>query len=155
MKDVKSVLVVDDDEIARQTICNTLEDTEYDITEASDGSEALEKIAENEYAAVVCDVKMPGIDGFTVLRKSRKTRSIPFIFVTGYPGDMDENVIVNELQPFGFLNKPFDHKELLLLVKNAVEHYNLTKKRMAFLKDLEKSSDKRMKDITERLKYII
>ncbi len=155
MKEVNAVLVVDDDEIARQTICNTLENTDYEISEACNGDEALEKIAANEYAAVVCDIKMPGIDGFTVLKRARKTRSIPFIFVTGYPGDMDENVIVNELQPFGFLNKPFDHKELLLLVKNAVEQYNLSKKRLAFLRDMEKSSDKRMKDITEKLKYII
>ncbi|MBI5375488.1 MAG: response regulator [Candidatus Schekmanbacteria bacterium] len=155
MKEVKSVLVVDDDEVARETICNSLEDTEYEITTACNGTEALEKIATHEFAAVVCDIKMPGIDGFTVLRKARKTRNIPFIFVTGYPGDTDENVIINELRPFGFLSKPFDHKELILLVKNAVDHYNLTKKRESFMKEMEKISDAHIKELTEKLKYII
>ena len=155
MKEIHTVLVVDDDEVARETICNSLEDTSYEIDTANDGNEALEKLAKNEYAVVVCDIKMPGIDGLTVLRRARKTRNIPFIFVTGYPGDADENQIVNELRPFGFLSKPFDHKELILLVKNAVDHYNLTKKREAFLKELEKEGDERIKKYTEKLKYII
>ena len=154
-KENKSILVVDDDEVARETICNSLEDTSYEIDTANDGHEALEKIAKKEYATVVCDIKMPGIDGLSVLRKVKKTRNIPFIFVTGYPGDADENQIVNELRPFGFLSKPFDHKELILLVKNAVDHYNLTKKREAFLKELEKEGDEKLKKYTERLKYII
>ena len=61
MKEINTVLVVDDDEVARETICNSLEDTSYEIDTANDGNEALEKLAKNEYAVVVCDIKMPGI----------------------------------------------------------------------------------------------
>jgi len=155
MSNLRHILVVDDDEIARETICNSLEDTDYVIDQACNGEEAKEKLLNNGYSVVICDIRMPEMDGITLLRKIRKNRDVPFIFVTGYPGDVTEKEIIEELKPFGFLVKPFDHKSLRLLVDNAARHYEFTCKRKRLLREMEEEGNKRLQKYIETLKYII
>src|SRR3989304_8153227 len=94
------ILVIDDDEIVRETICNSLEEGNYIIDQACNGEEGIEKLLNNDYSVVVCDIRMPGIDGITLMRRIRKNRDVPFIFVTGYPDDVTEKEILEELRPF-------------------------------------------------------
>ena len=149
------ILVIDDDEIVRETICNSLEEGNYIIDQACNGEEGIEKLLNNDYSVVVCDIRMPGIDGITLMRRIRKNRDVPFIFVTGYPDDVTEKEILEELRPFGFLVKPFDHKSLKLMVDNGAKHHEFTQKRKKLLKDMEKEGTKRIQKYVETLKYII
>lgn len=154
MSDFKHILVVDDDEIARETICNSLEESEYVIDQACKGAEAKEKLLEKDYAVVICDIRMPEMDGITLLRKIKKNKDVPFVFVTGYPGDATEEEILKELKPFGFLTKPFDHKSLRLLVDNAAKHFEFTQRRKKLLREMEEEGNKRIQKYINTLKYI-
>ncbi|OGL38294.1 MAG: hypothetical protein A2149_05630 [Candidatus Schekmanbacteria bacterium RBG_16_38_11] len=154
MSNFKHILVVDDDEIARETICNSLEDSGYVIDQACNGAEAKEKLLGEDYAVVICDIRMPEMDGITLLRKIKKNKDVPFIFVTGYPGDATEEEILEELKPFGFLVKPFDHKSLRLLVDNAAKHYEFTQRRKKLLREMEEEGNKRIQKYINTLKYI-
>lgn len=118
-----SVLVVDDDDLIREVVAETLTASGYSVATAADGHEALERISEVIPFVVVCDVNMPGMNGFELLDQLRATaagRSIPFVFLTARTGTDD---IVRGLDSGAddYLVKPFDITELLARVRSKVE----------------------------------
>jgi CheY-like chemotaxis protein len=100
------VLVVDDDPVVAKSIDRVLTGKGYAVITASDGPEALEKLAHEKYDAVFTDIRMPGMDGFEVAKRIKATQPwLPVVIVTGY-GSPESKARAKELGVAGFLHKP-------------------------------------------------
>lgn len=100
------VLVVDDDPVVARSIDRVLTGKGYAVITASDGPEALEKLAHEKYDAVFTDIRMPGMDGFEVAKRIKATQPwLPVVIVTGY-GSPESKARAKELGIAGFLHKP-------------------------------------------------
>ena len=117
-----SVLIVDDEEDNRHLLRNLLEAQGHRVSEAIDGKDALEKVAENDPDVVVLDVMMPQMDGFEVCRRlksEKKTAPIPVLLVTGLR-DRTDRLKGMEAGANDFLSKPIDTRDMVLRVRNAI-----------------------------------
>lgn len=119
------ILIIDDDEAIRVTLQEILEYEEYQIETAVDGEEGYEKILKNGYDVVLCDIKMPKLNGLEVLEKARESKpDTPFIMISGH-ADIETAVEATKKGAYDFLEKPPDLNRLLLTVRNAVEKKDL------------------------------
>jgi len=115
------VLVVDDEEQNRTLLHDPLEARGYEIEEAENGVEALQKIAERPPDVILLDLMMPKLDGFEVcwrLRKNPKTAHIPILMITAL-SERKERLMGIEAGANDFLNKPIDIQDVILRVGNA------------------------------------
>ena len=121
MKDVletTAILVVDDLENHRATLCGILEDTGYKVTEAENGEHAISMIQKNRHDVILMDIEMPGFDGFATFKEIQKIEPrVKVIFVTGYA--LSESVR-QSLQEgaYSVLTKPIDPDNLFTLIKS-------------------------------------
>lgn len=119
------ILIIDDEEIIRSTLQEILEYEDYQIDTASDGKEGYEKIVETDYDAVICDIKMPRMNGLEVLEKANAIKpDATFIMISGH-GDIETAVEATKKGAYDFIQKPPDLNRLLLTVRNAVEKSDL------------------------------
>jgi DNA-binding NtrC family response regulator len=121
----KRILVVDDEEIMRDVLSDLLASESYSVDVAENGLLALEKIRDNEYGVVLLDLMMPEVDGLQVLRELHKMETPPAAVVLTAYASIDKAVQTTKLGAFDFIAKPFKNEELLLVVKNALDHYQL------------------------------
>ncbi|APQ18216.1 sigma-54-dependent transcriptional regulator [Maribacter hydrothermalis] len=131
------ILVIEDEAAIRRVLVKILseENESYTVEEAEDGLKGIETIKSNDYDLVLCDIKMPKMDGVEVLEAARKIKpEIPFIMISGH-GDLDTAVNTMRLGAFDYISKPPDLNRLLTTVRNAldkkvlvVENNNLKKK---------------------------
>jgi DNA-binding NtrC family response regulator len=115
------VLVVDDKENMLKLLGRILGER-YDLTTASDGAAALERLARERFDVVLTDIRMPGADGFEVLRAARATTAPPpeVILMTAY-GTVQDAVEAMRLGAYDYLQKPFDPDDAALVVARAAE----------------------------------
>ena len=116
------VLIVDDEEANRVLLRDPLEAIGYEVAEAENGHQALQRVAEHQPDAILLDVMMPGMDGFTVCRHLKKnglTAHIPILMVTAL-SERKERLLGIEAGANDFLNKPVDIQDLSLRVANAI-----------------------------------
>ncbi|MGB0429047.1 MAG: response regulator, partial [Bacteroidia bacterium] len=107
------VLIVDDEEVIRQTLIDILEYEGYDLETAADGLEAVNKIESTKYDAVLCDIKMPKLDGLEVLdRITPKHPELPIVMISGH-GTLDTAVDAVKMGAFDYISKPPDLNRLL------------------------------------------
>jgi len=119
------ILIIDDEKAIRNTLREILEYESYSVDEASNGEEGLQKIENEEYDVVLCDVKMPKMDGMTVLEKSREIdEDLPFIMISGH-GNVEMAVEATKKGAFDFIVKPPDLNKLLITLRNAVDKKDL------------------------------
>lgn len=122
-----SILVVEDETAISRVLVKILEETftSYSVSVAYDGFTALDMIKEKEYALVLCDIKMPKMDGVEVLTKAKAFCPMtPFIMISGH-GDIDTAVETMRLGAFDYISKPPDLNRLLTAVRNALEKQTL------------------------------
>jgi excisionase family DNA binding protein len=101
------ILVVDDEESIRELLARVLEMAEYDVDVAPDGPRALELLKDSSYDLLLTDLRMPGMDGLTVVREARRYRAdLPIIIITGYSSEASAIEALN-LGVSGYLTKPF------------------------------------------------
>jgi DNA-binding response OmpR family regulator len=101
------VLVVDDEASIRDLLAKTLALAEYDVDLAPDGRSALERLRIIPYDLLITDLKMPGVDGLTVIREARRLKAdLPVIIITGYSTEASAIDALN-LGVSGYLTKPF------------------------------------------------
>jgi len=134
---MSKILVIEDEAAIRRVLVKILseENDTYAVEEAEDGLKGIETIKNNDYDLVLCDIKMPKMDGVEVLEAARKIKpEIPFIMISGH-GDLDTAVNTMRLGAFDYISKPPDLNRLLTTVRNAldrkvlvVENKNLKKK---------------------------
>ncbi|MDB2606516.1 sigma-54 dependent transcriptional regulator [Zobellia sp.] len=117
------ILVIEDEAAIRRVLVKILseESDSYQLEEAEDGLKGLEAVKNNDYDLVLCDIKMPKMDGVEVLEAARKIKpEIPFIMISGH-GDLDTAVNTMRLGAFDYISKPPDLNRLLTTVRNAVD----------------------------------
>lgn len=118
-----NILIVDDEIKMRKLLKEFLAIEGYDIFEASNGNEAIEQFGMREYEAVLLDVMMPVVDGWTVLRTIRRSSDIPIIMLTAR-GEEYDKLFGFELGADDYMVKPFSPKELMARLK-AVTKRNM------------------------------
>jgi two-component system nitrogen regulation response regulator NtrX len=124
---MSKILIIEDEAAIRRVLSKILleEDEKYQIEEAVDGQEGLEKIKKDDYDLVLCDIKMPKFDGIEVLEAVKKIKpETPFIMISGH-GDLETAVNSMRLGAFDYISKPPDLNRLLTAVRNALDKKQL------------------------------
>jgi len=123
---MSKILIIDDEKAIRNTLREILEYESYQVDEASNGEEGLEKLEVGEYAAVLCDIKMPKMDGIEVLTRAQEMDDdIPFIMISGN-GTIETAVEATKKGAYDFISKPPDLNRLLITLRNAIDKKSLT-----------------------------
>ncbi len=121
------ILIIEDEAAIRRVLSKILseESKEYQVEEAEDGLEGINKIKETDYDLVLCDIKMPKMDGVEVLETAKKLKpETPMVMISGH-GDLDTAVNTMRLGAFDYISKPPDLNRLLNTVRNALDKKNL------------------------------
>jgi len=114
------VLVVDDESSIRELLAKTLALAEYDVDTAPDGRAALERLRLGNYDLLIADLKMPGMDGLTLIREAKRLKTdIPVIIITGFSTESSAIEAVN-LGVAGYLTKPFRVPQVLAAAARAL-----------------------------------
>lgn len=120
-----TLLIIDDEKAIRKTLTEILSFEGYKIDEAADGEEGLKKYREKTYDAVLCDIKMPKIDGLEFLQKAVEVNSdVPVIMISGH-GNIETAVEAVKKGAYDFIQKPPDLNRLLITIRNAMERNTL------------------------------
>ena len=118
------ILLIEDEEPIRRVLVRILseEDTQYKITEAVDGKKGFHLLKKESFDLVLCDIKMPKMDGIEVLQKAKNSKiNTPFIMLTGH-GNVETAVEAMKLGAYDFISKPPDLNRLLTSVRHALEN---------------------------------
>jgi len=124
---MSKILIIEDEAAIRRVLSKILleENESYQIEEAQDGLEGLEKIKKDDYDLVLCDIKMPKFDGIEVLEATKKIKpETSFIMISGH-GDLETAVNSMRLGAFDYISKPPDLNRLLTAVRNALDKKQL------------------------------
>jgi DNA-binding NtrC family response regulator len=117
----QSILVIDDEKAIRKTLTEILSFEGFSVDEAADGNEALKKIKENNYDCILCDIKMPKMDGLELLEQTRNEKpDTPFIVISGH-GNIETAVDAVKKGAYDFIAKPPDLNRLLITIRNAMD----------------------------------
>jgi putative two-component system response regulator len=150
----KNILVVDDEEPIRRLLAYFLENHGYTVTLATDAREARQRLAEQPYALILCDVNMPGESGMDLLHAVRGEHvHTAVIMVTG----LDSQVLANaalEMGAFGYIVKPFEANEVLIDVANALRRRRLELEREAQRNNLEEIVRARTMALQQALEWL-
>ena len=137
---MKKILLIEDEEPIRRVLSKILteENKGYDITECEDGKDGFLKLTKDDYDLVLCDIKMPKMDGVEVLQNIRENGiNVPFIMLTGH-GNISTAVEAMKAGAFDFISKPPDLNRLLTSVRNALEIKNLVTENIKLKKRIAK-----------------
>ncbi len=119
------ILVIDDERSIRNTLKEILEYEKYEVDLAEDGNQGIELIRKNEYDVVLCDIKMPGMDGIEVLEKIQiLAPDSPVVMISGH-GNIDTAVESIKKGAFDFIEKPLDLNRMLITIRNAMDKSSL------------------------------
>lgn len=119
------ILIIDDEKAIRKTLTEILSFEGYKIDEAADGEEGLKKFKEKNFDLVLCDIKMPKLDGIEFLQKAGETNpDIPVIMISGH-GNIETAVEAVKKGAFDYISKPPDLNRLLITIRNAMDKSSL------------------------------
>jgi DNA-binding NtrC family response regulator len=124
---MSKILIIEDEAAIRRVLTKILseENDSYTVEEAEDGIQGVEKIKNSDYDLVLCDIKMPKMDGVEVLDAIKKIKpEIPFVMISGH-GDMETAIQTMRLGAFDYISKPPDLNRLLNTVRNALDRKKL------------------------------
>lgn len=124
---MSKILIIEDEAAIRRVLTKILseENDTYRVEDAEDGLKGLEKIKNNEYDLVLCDIKMPKMDGVELLEAVKKIKpEIPIVMISGH-GDMETAILTMRLGAFDYISKPPDLNRLLNTVRNALDKKQL------------------------------
>ena len=134
------ILIIDDQDAIRRVLREILENEKYQVDDAANGPAALQLIKEQEYDAVLCDIKMPEMDGIEVLEQVKAICDTPVIMISGH-GTIDTAVDAIKKGAFDFIQKPPDLNRLLITVRNALDRQNLNTENKALKKAVSKQNE--------------
>lgn len=130
------VCVVDDNEMLRESVEETLAREDHDVTAFADPIEAIRSIKTKPYDCIVTDLKMPGLDGVTLLQEARAAGcDAPAIMMTAF-GTVESAVAAMKLGAFDYIQKPFEADHLCLVVDRAIQHASLRSENEALKRSL-------------------
>jgi DNA-binding NtrC family response regulator len=135
------ILVIEDEAAIRRVLSKILseESDTYEVEEAEDGLQGIEKIKNEDYDLVLCDIKMPKMDGVEVLEAVKKIKpEIPMVMISGH-GDLETAVNTMRLGAFDYISKPPDLNRLLNTVRNALDRKQLVVENKILKKKVSKN----------------
>jgi DNA-binding NtrC family response regulator len=138
---MSKILIIEDEAAIRRVLTKILseENDTYQVEEAEDGVAGLEKIKNTDYDLVLCDIKMPKMDGVEVLEAVKKIKpEIPMVMISGH-GDMETAINTMRLGAFDYISKPPDLNRLLNTVRNALDKKQLVVENKILKKKVSKN----------------
>lgn len=158
---MSKILIIEDESAIRRVLKKiiTEENDAYQVEEAEDGLQGIEMIKDVDFDLVLCDIKMPKMDGVEVLEKAKKIKpETPFVMISGH-GDLDTAVNTMRLGAFDYISKPPDLNRLLNTVRNALDRKVLVVENKRLKKKVSKNYEmigeskaiSHIKDIIEKV----
>lgn len=156
---MSNILIVDDEKAIRKTLGEILSYEGYKMDEAGDGEEALKRFKDKAYDVVLCDIKMPKMDGIEFLERAREINpDVPIIMISGH-GTIETAVEAVKKGAYDYISKPPDLNRLLITIRNAMDKTNLVtetkvlKRRVARVQEMigESAPIKKIKDTIEKV----
>lgn len=153
------ILVIDDERSIRNTLKDILEFEKYTVELAEDGFKALEMLQTKDFDVILCDIKMPGMDGIEVLQKVEEIKpDTPVVMISGH-GNIDTAVESIKKGAYDFIEKPLDLNRLLITLRNAMDKSSLITETKVLRKKVSKRYDivgesaaiKKVKDMVDRV----
>lgn len=138
---MSKILVIEDESAIRRVLVKILaeENDSYNVVEAEDGLAGIDVIKKEDFDLVLCDIKMPKMDGVEVLEAAKKIKpEIPFIMISGH-GDLDTAVNTMRLGAYDYISKPPDLNRLLTTVRNALDRKELAVENKVLKKKISKN----------------
>ena len=138
---MSKILIIEDESAIRRVLKKIIseENDNYEVEEAEDGLQGLEMIMSNDYDLILCDIKMPKMDGVEVLQKVKKVKpEIPIVMISGH-GDLDTAVNTMRIGAFDYISKPPDLNRLLNTVRNALDRKELVVENTRLKKKVSKN----------------
>jgi DNA-binding NtrC family response regulator len=138
---MSKILIIEDEASIRRVLTKILseESVTYQVEEAEDGIQGLEKIKNTDYDLVLCDIKMPKMDGVELLEAVKKIKpEIPMVMISGH-GDMETAIQTMRLGAFDYISKPPDLNRLLNTVRNALDKKQLVVENKILKKKVSKN----------------
>lgn len=138
---MSKILVIEDEAAIRRVLIKILseENDSYQLSEAEDGLAAMELIKKEDFDLVICDIKMPKMDGVEVLQASKKIKpELPFVMISGH-GDLETAVNTMRYGAFDYISKPPDLNRLLNTVRNALDRNALVNENQRLKKKVSKN----------------
>ncbi len=154
-----NILVIDDEKSIRNVLKDILGNEGYKVDEAADGEEGLKKFSENNYDVVLCDIKMPKLDGIEFLAKASELNAeVPVIMISGH-GNIETAVDAVKKGAFDYIAKPPDLNRLLITIRNATDKNILVKETKTLKRKVSKTQEiigesdaiKKIKDTIEKV----
>jgi DNA-binding NtrC family response regulator len=154
-----AILVIDDEKSIRNTLQEVLEYEGHKVDLATNGNEGLDLFDRGDYDIVLCDIKMPGMDGIEVLDKLHsRSHDVPIIMISGH-GNIDTAVEAIKKGAYDFIEKPLDLNRLLVTMRNATERNELVTETKVLKRRISKTYDivgeseaiQKVKDLIERV----
>ena len=154
-----SILIIDDERAIRNVLKDILGNEGYKVDEAADGEEGLKKFMATTFDVVLCDIKMPKIDGLEFLQKATEANpDVPIIMISGH-GNIETAVDAVKKGAYDYISKPPDLNRLLITIRNATDKNSLVKETKVLKRKASKvqeiigSSDaiKKIKDTIDKV----
>ncbi len=137
----QNILVIDDEKAIRKALNEILTFEGFVVDEAVDGAEGAKKIKENSYDCILCDIKMPKMDGLEVLQVAREERpDTPFIVISGH-GNIETAVDAVRKGAYDYISKPPDLNRLLITVRNAMDKKSLVSETRQLRKRISRGNE--------------
>ncbi|MBK7214145.1 MAG: sigma-54-dependent Fis family transcriptional regulator [Bacteroidales bacterium] len=134
------ILVIDDERAIRNTLREILEYEDYQVDEAVDGMSALELAGKESYDVILCDIKMPQMDGIEVLEALLKLCDTPVVMISGH-GNIETAVEAIKKGAYDYISKPLDLNRLLITLRNALDKSRLVTETKALKRKVSKQYD--------------
>ncbi|MEA3232334.1 MAG: response regulator, partial [Thermodesulfobacteriota bacterium] len=134
---ISTLLVIDDEENMRHMLSAMLARHGYVVSTASDGRAGLTMLSENHYDFILCDIKMPVMDGMAFLKNAKKVAHAATIIMMSAFGSIDLALEAMKLGAYDYISKPFKNDEVLLTLKKAEERERLIRENRQLKQQVE------------------
>ncbi len=152
------ILIIDDERAIRNALREILEYENYQVDDAEDGPSGIEFVGKESYDVILCDIKMPKMDGIEVLENIQKTTDAPVVMISGH-GTIETAVEAIRKGAYDFISKPLDLNRLLITLRNAMDKSRLVTETKALKRKVSKQYEMigespaivKIKDMIERV----
>jgi DNA-binding NtrC family response regulator len=154
-----SILIIDDEKAIRKTLTEILGFEGYKIDEAADGEEGLKKFKEKNYDLILCDIKMPKLDGIEFLERAKEiNHEVPVIIISGH-GNIETAVEAVKKGAYDYISKPPDLNRMLITLRNAMDKTTLVAETKVLKRKVSKTQEivgesapiRKIKDTIEKI----
>ncbi len=138
---MSNILIIDDERSIRNVLKDILSSEGYKVDEAADGEEGFKKFSSSNFDLVLCDIKMPKMDGLEFLQKAfERNADVPVIMISGH-GNIETAVEAVKKGAFDYISKPPDLNRLLITIRNAMDKNNLVQETKVLKRKVNKTQE--------------